>query len=144
MGILQWRLKTKVIQTLKNYSETEEIPKVSLDHELSKENPEATIQLIWEVPEILSDNVLERMVEDENEDAIRNLDQVHDAFVFCPYLKSIEMDSMMAQGIFRSSSDDFNEWKTQCVLPLMMLMTKTMENTNVLFHLRNVCFNTFQ
>ena len=107
MGILQWRLKTKVIQTLKNtpklknYSETEEIPKVSLDHELSKENPEETIQLIWEVPEIVSDNVLERMVEDENEDAICNLDQVHDAFVFCPYLKSIEMDSMMAQSIFR-------------------------------------------
>ena len=85
----------------KNYSETEEIPKVSLDHELSKENPEETIQLIWEVPEILSDNVLERMVEDENEDAICNLDQVNDAFVFCPYLKSIEMDSMMAQGIFQ-------------------------------------------
>jgi hypothetical protein len=68
---------------------------------LSKENPEETIQLIWEVPKILSDNVLERIVEDENEDAICNLDQVHDAFVFCPYLKSIEMDSMMAQGIFQ-------------------------------------------
>ena len=85
----------------KNYSETEEIPKVSLDHELSKENPEETIQLIWEVPEILSDNVLERMVEDENEEAICNLDQVHDASVFCPYLKSTKMDSMMAQGIFQ-------------------------------------------
>ena len=42
MGILQWRLKTKVIQTLKNtpklknYSETEEIPKVSLDHEVKQ------------------------------------------------------------------------------------------------------------
>ena len=68
---------------------------------LSKENPEETIQLIWEVPEILSDNVLERMVEDENEDAIYNLNQVHVAFVFCPYLKSTEMDSMMAQGIFQ-------------------------------------------
>ena len=113
----------------KNYSETEEIPKVSLDHELSKENLEETIQLSREFPEILSDNALERMVEDENEDAICNLDQVHDAFVFCPYLKSIEMDSMMAQSIFRFSSDVFNKWKTQCVLPLMMLMTKTMENT---------------
>ena len=41
------------------------------------------------------------MVEDENEDAICNLDQVHDASVFCPYLKSTEMDSMMAQGIFQ-------------------------------------------
>ena len=35
----------------------------------------------------------------------------------------------------RSSSDDVDDedyvkkWKTQCVLPLMMLMTKTMENT---------------
>ena len=69
------------------------------------------------------------MVEDENEDAMCNLDQVNDAFVFGPYLKSIEMDSMMAQSIFRFSSDVFNKWKTQCVLPLMMLMTKTMENT---------------
>ena len=84
-----------------DYSETEETPKVSLDHELSKENLEETIQLKRACPEILSDNVLERMVEDENEDAICNLDQVNDAFVFCPYLKSIEMDSMMAQGIFQ-------------------------------------------
>ena len=113
----------------KNYSETEEILKVSLDHELSKENLEETIQLKRACSEILSDNVSERMVEDENEDAICNLDQVNDAFVFCPYLKSIEMDSMMAQSIFRFSSDVFNKWKTQCVLPLMMLMTKTMENT---------------
>ena len=90
----------------KNYSETEEILKVSLDHELSKENLEETIQLSREFPEILSDNTLERMVKDENEDAICNLDQVNDAFGFCPYLKSIEMDSMMAQSIFRSSSDD--------------------------------------
>ena len=51
--------------------------------------------------EILSDNALERMVEDENEDAICNLEEVKDAFVFCPYIKSIEMDSMMAQGIFQ-------------------------------------------
>ena len=68
----------------KNYSETEEIPKVSLDHELSKENLEETIQLNREFPEILSDNALERMVEDKNEDAICNLDQVNDAFVFLP------------------------------------------------------------
>ena len=49
----------------KNYSETEEIPKVSLDHELSKENLEETIQLNREFPKILSDNALERMVEDK-------------------------------------------------------------------------------
>ena len=34
----------------KNYSETEEILKVSLDHELSKENLEETIQLKRVVP----------------------------------------------------------------------------------------------
>ena len=55
--------------------------------------------------EILSDNALERMVEDENEDAICNLEQVKDVFVFCPYIKSIEMDSMMAQGIFQSETE---------------------------------------
>jgi len=42
---------------------------------------------------ILSDNALERMVEDKNEDAIGNLEQVKDA--------SIEMDRMMAQSIFQ-------------------------------------------
>ena len=119
-------IETKSDTKALNDSKTEEILKVSLDHELSKENFEETIQLKRACPKILSDNVLERMVEDENEDAICNLDQVNDAFVFCPYLKSIEMDSMMAQSIFRFSSD---KWKTQCVLPLMMLMTKTMENT---------------
>ena len=45
------------------------------------------------------------MVEDENEDAICNLEQVKDAFVFCPHIKSIEMDSMMAQGIFQSETE---------------------------------------
>ena len=52
--------------------------------------------------EILSDNALERMVEDKNEDAICNLEEVKDAFVVvCPYIKSIEMDRMMAQSIFQ-------------------------------------------
>ena len=37
----------------KNYSETEEIPKVSLDHELSKENLEETIQLKRVVPKFI-------------------------------------------------------------------------------------------
>ena len=41
------------------------------------------------------------MVEDKNKDAICNLEEVKDALVFCPYIKSIEMDSMMAQGIFQ-------------------------------------------
>ena len=84
-----------------DHSETEENLKVSLDYELSKENLEETIRLKRDVPEILSDNVSERMVEDENEDAVCNLDQVQDAFIFCPLIKSIEMDSMMAQGIFQ-------------------------------------------
>ena len=65
------------------------------------------------------------MVEDENEDAMCNLDQVNDAFVFGPYLKSIEMDSMMAQSIFRFSSDVFP------IMMLMMLMTKTMEKHKI-------------
>ena len=47
---LQWRLKTKSDTNAKNYSETEEILKVSLDHELSKENLERTIQLKRVVP----------------------------------------------------------------------------------------------
>ena len=43
------------------------------------------------------------MVEDKNEDAISNLEEVKDAFfvVVCPYIKSIEMDRMMAQSIFQ-------------------------------------------
>ena len=86
-----------------DHSETD--LKVSLDNELSKENMEETIRLKTVDPEILSDNVSERMVEDENEDAICNLDQVQDAFIFCPIIKSIEMDSIMAQGIFQSETE---------------------------------------
>ena len=53
--------------------------------------------------EILSDNALERMVEDKKEDAIGNLEEVKDAFfiVVWPYIKSIEMDRRMAQSIFQ-------------------------------------------
>ena len=53
--------------------------------------------------EILSDNALERMVEDKKEDAIGNLEVVKDAFfvVVWPYIKSIEMDRRMAQSIFQ-------------------------------------------
>ena len=47
-----------------------------------------TIQLNREFPEILSDNALEQMVEDENEDAIFNLKEVKDVFVcFLPIHK---------------------------------------------------------
>ena len=38
----------------------------------------------------------------KNEDAICNPEHVQDAFVFCPMSKSIEMDSIMAQGIVLS------------------------------------------
>jgi hypothetical protein len=85
-------LETKSGTKASDLSETKENLQVSLDHEWSKESMEETIQLKRACPEILSDNVSERMVEDENEDAICTLDQVNDAFVFCPYLKSIEMD----------------------------------------------------
>ena len=79
--------------------------KVSLDNELSKENLEETIRLKTVDPEILSDNVSERMVVDENEDVVYNLDQVQDAFIFCPIIKSIDMDNIMAQGIFQSETE---------------------------------------
>ena len=86
-----------------DYSKTREIPDVSLDNVLSKENPDETIQLSRENPENLSDNESERMV--ENEDSICNLEQVQDAFVFCPRINSIEMDSIMAQGVFQSEKE---------------------------------------
>ena len=83
-------IETKSDTKASDHSETEENLKVSLDYELSKENLEETIQLKRACPEILSDNVSERMVEDKNEDAICNLDQVNDAFVFCPYLSLLK------------------------------------------------------
>ena len=84
-------------------SKTREFPNVRFDNESSKENLEETIRLSMESPEVLSDNVSERMV--ENEDAICNPEHIQDAFVFCPMLKSIEMDSIMAQGIFLSEKE---------------------------------------
>ena len=81
-----------------DYSKTREIPDVSLDNVLSKKNPDETIQLSRENPEILSANESERMV--DNEDSICNLEQVQDAFIFCPRINSIEMDSIMVQGVF--------------------------------------------
>ena len=86
-----------------NYSKTREIPDVSLDNVLSKENPDETIQLRRENPETLYDNESERMV--ENEDSKCNVEQVQDAFVFCPKINSIEMDSIMAQGVFQSEKE---------------------------------------
>ena len=54
-------------------------------------------------PESSSDNESDTMV--ENEDSICNIEQVQDAFVFCPMFKSIEMDNIMAQGIFQSEKE---------------------------------------
>ena len=73
------------------------------DNALNKENLEETIRLSREFPKALSDNASKRMV--ENEDAICNPKHVQDAFVFCPMLNSIEMDSIMAQGIFLSEKE---------------------------------------
>ena len=42
---------------------------------------------------------------DENEDAICNSEHVQDAFVFCPMIGSIQMESILAQGIFLSEQD---------------------------------------
>ena len=42
---------------------------------------------------------------DENEDAICNSKHIQDAFVFCPIMGSIQMDSILAQGIFLSEKE---------------------------------------
>ena len=62
-----------------------------------------SIRLSRENPEVLSDNESERM--DENEDAIWNSKHIQDAFVFCPMMASIQMDSILAQGIFISEKE---------------------------------------
>ena len=62
-----------------------------------------SIQLSMENPKVLSDIESERM--DENEDAICNLKHIQHAFVFCPTMGSIQMDSILAQGIFLSEKE---------------------------------------
>ena len=74
-----------------------------MDNVSSKENLQETIRLSRKRAKVLSDNASERMV--ENEDAICNPEHVQDAFVFCPMQKSIEMDSIMAQGNFLSEKE---------------------------------------
>ena len=75
----------------------------------SKENPEETIRLSRENPEVLSNNASERMV--ENEDTLCNPKHVQDAFVFCPILKYIEMDNIMAQGFVQKELSQMEERK---------------------------------
>ena len=84
-------------------SKTREFPDVLLDNVLSEENRLDTVQPCKVNPESSPDNESERMV--ENEDSICNFEQVQDAFVFCPMIKSIEMDSIMAQGVFQSEKE---------------------------------------
>ena len=60
--------------------------------------------LVGKIPKFLSDNVSERMV--ENEDTTCNLKHVRDAFVFCPIPNSIEMDNIMTQELHLSEKDD--------------------------------------
>ena len=84
-------------------SKTREFPNVLFDNVSSKKNLEETSRLSRESPEVLSENASERMV--ENEDAIAYPEHVQHASVFCPMLKFIEMDSIMAQGIFLSEKE---------------------------------------
>ena len=68
--------------------------------------------------EILSDNALERMVEDKNEDAIGNLEQVKDA--------SIEMDRMMAQSIFQKVKQKCLKWMKENILSAINLQLSSL------------------
>ena len=95
-------------------SKTREFSNVSFDNASNKENLtavgypstmqdveiEVPIRLSRELPEILSDPESERM--DVNKDAICNPKYIQDAFVFCPMMGSIQMESFLAQGIFLS------------------------------------------
>ena len=99
-------------------SKTRESPDVSFDNESNKESltkeddssavmqntkTDETIRLSRESPEVLSDLESERM--DENENAICNSEHVQDAFVFCPMMGSIQMESILAQGFFLSEQE---------------------------------------
>ena len=84
-------------------SKTREFPDVLLDNALSKENRLDVAPPRKVNPESSSDKESDGMV--ENEDSICNIEQVQHAFVFCTMFKSIEMDSIMAQGIFQSEKE---------------------------------------
>ena len=42
---------------------------------------------------------------DENKNAICNSEHVQDAFVFCPMTGSIQMESILAEGVFLSEQE---------------------------------------
>ena len=42
---------------------------------------------------------------DENENAIGNSEHIKDAFVSCPMMGSIQMESILAQGLFQSEQE---------------------------------------
>ena len=63
-----------------------------------------TFDSVGKIPKFLSDNVSERMV--ENEDTTCNLKHVQDAFVCCPILNSIDIGNFMAQALHLSEKDD--------------------------------------
>ena len=107
-GSKQCHPKRKVINAIDS-SKTKEIPDVLFDNVSSKENPEETIRLSRENPEVLSNNASERMV--ENEDTLCNPKHVQDAFVFCPMLKYIEMDNIMPQGFVQKELSQMEERK---------------------------------
>ena len=108
-------------------SKTKESPDVSFDNVSSKENPEETIRLSRENPEVLSNNASERMV--ENEDALCNPKHVQDAFVFCLMLKYIEMDNFMAQGFVQKNCP---KWKKESISFLYKFSNITFEEKDSL------------
>ena len=57
-----------------------------------------SIQFSRENSEVWSEANSDRM--DGNKDVIGNLKHIQDAFVFCPIMGSIQMDNIVAQGIF--------------------------------------------
>ena len=67
----------------------------AIDSSKTREFPDVSFD------KVLSDNASERMV--ENKDALCNPKYVQDAFVCCPLIKSIEMDSIMAQAFLKIS-----------------------------------------
>ena len=125
-GSKQRHPKTKVINAIDS-SKTKEIPDVSFDNVSSKENPEETIRLSRENPEVLSNNASERMV--ENEDAYCNPKHVQDAFVFCLMLKYIEMDNIMAQGFVQKNCP---KWKKESISFLYKFSNITFEEKDSL------------
>ena len=69
-----------------------------------------TFRLSREIPEVLSSNASEEMV--ENEDTWCNLKHAQDAFVFCPTIKSVEIDTFCLKAFFLVKKK-CPKWKTE-------------------------------